>query len=112
MNQNLAEIVLKIRRLASEGRLVASRINEKACLRHLVLYLSQKNSSEREKLLTLLRNIALHEHHLLGQPIDEGKIGRETRNNFRKLLRTLPDTSKSDIDTLYKAIMNGEIDSF
>jgi len=56
--------------------------------------------------------MALHEHHLLGQPIDKGKIGWETRNNFRKLLRTLPDTSKSDIDTLYKAIMNDEIDSF
>lgn len=28
--------------------------------------------------------MALHEHHLLGQPIDKGKIGRETRNNFRE----------------------------
>jgi hypothetical protein len=112
MNQNLAEIVRKIRRLDSEGRLVASRVNEKACLRHLVLYLSQKNSSDREKLLTLLRNMTLHEHQLLGQRIDEDKIGRETRNNFRKLLRTLPDTTKSDIDALYEAIMNGERDSF
>ena len=73
---------------------------------------SQKNSFDREKLLTLLRNMALHEHQLLGQRIDEDKIGRETRNNFRKLLRTLPDTTKSDIDTLYEAIMNGERDSF
>jgi hypothetical protein len=110
MNQNLTEIVRKILRLDSEGRLVASGINEKASLRHLVLYLSQKNSSDREKLLTLLRKMALHEHHLLGQPINEDKIGSETRNNFRKLLRTLRDTTKSDIDALYEAIVKGEIE--
>jgi hypothetical protein len=54
--------------------------------------------------------MALHEHHLLGQRINEDKIGRETRNNFRKLLRALPDRTKSDIDTLYEAIVKGEIE--
>lgn len=110
MNQSLTEIVRKILRLDSEGRLVASGINEKACLRHLVLYLSQKNNSDREKLLTLLRNMALHEHHLLGQRINEDKIGRETRNNFRKLLRILANTTKNNIDTLFEAIVKGEIE--
>ena len=110
MNPNVREIIRNTLRLDSEGRLVASGINEKASLRHLVLYLSQKNSSDREKLLILLRKMALHEHHLLGQRINEDKIGRETRNNFRKLLRALPDRTKSDIDTLYEAIVKGEIE--
>ena len=70
MNPNVREIIQNTLRLDSEGRLVASGINEKASLRHLVLYFSQKNSSDREKLLTLLRKMALHEHHLLGQRID------------------------------------------
>jgi hypothetical protein len=54
--------------------------------------------------------MAIHEHHLLGQAINEDKIGRETRNNFRKLLQKLPNTTKGDIDTLYTAIMNGELE--
>lgn len=110
MNQNPTEIARKILRLESDGRLVAPRINERACLHHLVQYLTQKDNSDRAKLLTLLRNMALHEHHLLGQPINENKIGRETRNNFRKLLRKLPDTTKTDIDRLYEAVVKGEIE--
>jgi len=110
MNPNLKEIIRTILRLDSEGKLVASGINEKACLRHLVRYLSQKTDSDRKDLLTLLRNMAIHEHHLLGQAINEYKIGRETRNNFRKLLQKLPNTTKGDIDTLYTAIMNGELE--
>jgi hypothetical protein len=110
MNPTLRELVRKILRLDSEGKLVASGINEKTCLAHLVRYLSQKTVSDRKDLLTLLRNMALREHQLFGQRINEDKIGKETRNNFRKLLQTLPDTTKGDIDTLYEAIMKSEIE--
>jgi hypothetical protein len=110
MSQTLRDLVRKILRLDSEGKLVAFDVNDKACLGHLVRYMSQKKDSDRKDLLTLLRKMAIQEHHLFGQGINEDKIGRETRNNFRKLLRTLPDTTKIDIGTLYAAIMKCEIE--
>jgi len=44
--------------------------------------------------------MALDEHHIRGQPIDEEKIGRKCKKKFRKILETLPGTAVSDIDAM------------
>jgi hypothetical protein len=80
-------------------------------LKHLVKYLSQRTDSDRQALLTLLRNMALNEYHILAQPIDEPRIAGKTKSNFCQLLlrQQLGIVSMENVDALYEAITKGEV---
>lgn len=111
MKPELNPLIQTILRLDSEGSFKISSENDAAALKHLVKYLSQRTDSDRQALLTLLRNMALNEYHILAQPIDEPRIAGETKSNFRHLLlrQELGIVSMEDIDALYEAITKGEV---
>jgi hypothetical protein len=110
MTPNVRTLRQTILRLDAEGKLRASNSNDSECLRYLVNYLSQEADSDRMGLLKALRNMALNERNVLGQPIDEPRIDTENKNNFRALLTAQPlgTAAKGDLDELYEAIIKSE----
>jgi hypothetical protein len=110
MTPNVQTLRQTILRLDAEGKLRASNSNDSERLRYLVNYLTQEADSDRMGLLKMLRNMALSQRKVLGQPIDELKIDTENRNNFRTLLMAQPlgTATREDIDELYDAIIKNE----
>jgi hypothetical protein len=106
MNPYLEELIQRLKALHPLSD--PWETNESACLEHLLRYLTQKNESDREALLTLLQNITIEQH---GLAYDRMKIATGKRCIFRSILpsQELSSIKEEAIDALYDAIVMGEI---